>query len=140
VEWVPVHYGVTLWQIGTFDRTSAEFRNGSTSRDFETFKRYPKDFPDDVTFTVGASDPAKDWNYAQWALFVKKPVWTIRFKSDGRLVGTATLTLAFASAQPQQGAVTNLEVKVNGILVDTIRLPKTGIAEARRIRRGTWGP
>jgi rhamnogalacturonan endolyase len=131
LEWVPVHHGVTVWQIGTFDRTAAEFRNGSNARDFEMFKRYPRDFPDDVTFTVGVSDPAKDWNYAHWALFVKKPVWTIRFQSDGRLGGTATLTLAFSSAQPQRGTVTNLEVKVNGSLVDTIHLPKTGTAGYR---------
>jgi rhamnogalacturonan endolyase len=131
VEWTPVHHGVTLWQIGRFDRTAAEFRNGGNARDFEMFKRYPKDFPDDVTFTVGASDPAKDWNYAQWALFVRKPVWTIRFQSDGRLAGMATLTLAFSSAQPQRGAVTNLQVKVNGSLVDTIHLPKTGTAGYR---------
>lgn len=131
VEWTPVHHGVTLWQIGRFDRTAAEFRNGDNARDFEMFKRYPKDFPDDVTFTVGASDPAKDWNYAQWALFVKKPVWTIRFQSDGRLAGTAALTMAFSSAQPQRGAVTNLQVKVNGSLVDTIHLPKTGTAGYR---------
>ncbi|HYL75070.1 MAG TPA: polysaccharide lyase family protein [Bryobacteraceae bacterium] len=132
VEWAPVHHGATLWQIGRFDRTAAEFRNGGDARDFEMFKRYPKDFPDDVTFTVGASDPAKDWNYAQWALFVKNPVWTIRFQWDGRLACTATLTLAFSSAQPQRGsAVTNLQVKVNGSLVDTIHLPKTGTAGYR---------
>jgi rhamnogalacturonan endolyase len=131
VEWSPVHHGATLWQIGTFDRTAAEFREGDQARDFEMFKRYPKDFPDDVTFTVGASDPAKDWNYAQWALYVKKPVWTIRFASDGRAAGPATLTLAFSSAQPQRGGVTNLQVKVNGNLVDTVHLPKTGTAGYR---------
>jgi rhamnogalacturonan endolyase len=131
VEWTPVHHGTVLWQIGTFDRTAAEFRNGDDARDFEMFKRYPKDFPDDVTFTVGASDPAKDWNYAQWALFVKRPAWAIRFPFNGPSEGKAALTLAFSSAQPQRGPVTNLEVKVNGTLVDTIHLPKTGTAGYR---------
>ena len=131
VAWTPVHHGTTLWQIGTFDRTAAEFRNGAAARDFEMFLRYPKDFPEDVTFTIGSSDPARDWNYAQWALFVKRPVWTIRFQADGALSGTATLTLAFASAQPQRGRVTNLEVKVNGTLIDTVHLPKTGTAGYR---------
>jgi rhamnogalacturonan endolyase len=131
VVWNPVHHGATLWQIGTFDRTSAEFRNGDNARDFEMFSRYPKDFPDDVTFTIGVSDPARDWNYAQWALFMRKPVWTIRFPAQGIQSGAATLTLAFASAQPQVGRVTNLEVKVNGRLIDTIHLPKTGTAGYR---------
>jgi len=131
VGWTPVRHGVTAWQIGTFDRTAAEFRNGASARDFEMFKRYPEDFPEDVTFTIGASDPAKDWNYAQWALYVKKPVWTIRFQLDSVPQGSGTLTLAFASAQPARGSRTNLEVKVNGSLIDTLYLPKTGTAGYR---------
>jgi len=131
VEWTPVHHGATLWQIGTFDRTAAEFRRGNEARDFEMFKHYPEDFPEDVTYTVGTSDPARDWNYAQWALYVKKPVWTIRFGLDHPANGKVTLTLAFASAQPQRGRVTNLQVKVNGRLIDTIHLPKTGTAGYR---------
>ncbi len=131
VEWTPVRHGTTLWQIGTFDRTAAEFRNGSNARDYQMFLRYPKDFPADVTYTVGESDPARDWNYAQWALYVRKPVWTIRFRQDAAASGAATLTLAFASAQPQRGRETNLEVKVNGQRIDTIHLPKTGTAGYR---------
>jgi rhamnogalacturonan endolyase len=131
IEWTPAHHGVTLWQIGTFDRTAAEFRNGENAREFEMFRRYPKDFPADVTFTVGVSDPAKDWNYAQWALFVRNPVWTIRFPAAERVAGMATLTLAFASAQPQRGPGTNLAVKVNDNPIETIHLPKTGTAGYR---------
>jgi rhamnogalacturonan endolyase len=131
VDWTPVHHGRTLWQIGTFDRTAAEFRNGESARDFEMFKRYPKDFPEDVTFTVGASDPARDWNYAQWSLYAKNPVWTIRFRCEEPIAGRAALTLAFSSAQPSRGAVTNLQVSVNGSLIDTVHLPKTGTAGYR---------
>jgi rhamnogalacturonan endolyase len=122
VAWMPVRNGTTLWQIGVFDRTAAEFRNRDNARDFEMFKRYPKDFPDDVTFAVGSNDQAKDWNYAQWALFVKKPVWTIRFQAGAPSAGAATLTLAFSSAQPQRGSVANLQVKVNG-KIDRHRSP-----------------
>jgi rhamnogalacturonan endolyase len=132
VEWTAERHGTTLWQIGTFDRTAAEFRNGGNARDFEMFKRYRKEFPEDVTFTIGESDPARDWNYAQWSLYSRKPVWAIRFRADGVQAGAATLTLAFASAQPARGPATNLEVKVNGTLVDTVHLPKTGTAGYRR--------
>ena len=45
--------------------------------------------------------------------------------------GTATLTLAFSSAQPQRAAATNLQVKVNGRLIETVHLPKTGTAGYR---------
>lgn len=129
--WTPVRHGATLWQIGTFDRTAAEFRNGRSARDYQMFLHYPEDFPKDVTFTVGTSDPARDWNYAQWALFVNKPAWTIRFHLDAVPPGPATLTLAFASAQPQRGPATNLAVAVNGSALETIHLPKTGTAGYR---------
>jgi rhamnogalacturonan endolyase len=139
VEWTPARHGQTLWQIGTFDRTAAEFRNGGSARDFEMFKHYPLDFPEDVTFTIGRSDPARDWNYAQWALYMKKPVWTIRFEDAGGRTGSAALTLAFASAQPHRGRETNLEVKVNGRLIDTVHLPKTGTAGYRgRAQDSPW--
>ena len=132
VDWAPVHHGRIVWQIGTFDRTAAEFRNGDNARQFEMFKRYPADFPEDVTYTIGKSDPAKDWNYAQWALYSKRPVWTIRFDmADAPEPGEATLTIGFASAQPARGALTRLQVKVNGKLIETIGLPKTGTAGYR---------
>jgi rhamnogalacturonan endolyase len=131
VEWTPERHGERLWQIGTFDRSAAEFRNGGDARQYEMFKRYTKDFPHDVTFTIGASDPARDWNYAQWTLFAEKPYWTIRFESNRPMRGAATLTIGFSSAQPASGRATRLEVKVNGTLADTIRLPKTGTAGYR---------
>jgi rhamnogalacturonan endolyase len=131
IEWTPVHHGRTLWQIGTFDRTAAEFRNGGDARQFDIFRRFPKDFPQDVTFTVGASDPARDWNYAHWVWYTAKPVWTIRFDGSQAGPGQATLTIGFASAQPLAGGRTKLQVKVNGTLIETIGLPKTGTAGYR---------
>jgi rhamnogalacturonan endolyase len=131
VVWTPVRHGTTLWQLGAFDRTAAEFRNGGDARQFEMFRRYPVDFPEDVTFTIGKSDPAKDWNYAHWTRYTKRPGWIIRFDAPAALAGEATLTIGFASAQPSAGARTRLEVKVNGALVETIGLPKTGTAGYR---------
>jgi rhamnogalacturonan endolyase len=132
VAWTPVHHGRTVWQIGTFDRTASEFRNGDDARQFEMFKRYPTDFPDDVTYTIGKSDPAQDWNYAQWTSYASRPVWTIRFDMpEAPAVGEGVLTIGFASAQPARGTLTRLQVKVNGRLIETIGLPKTGTAGYR---------
>lgn len=131
LDWKPVSHGMTLWQIGTFDRTAGEFRNGDDARHFQVFDRYPSQFPNDVTYTVGQSDPSRDWNYAQWTFYSKKPVWTIRFRLDKLPKGDATLTLGFASAQPVEGKRTNLLVAVNGMQVDNIHLPKTGTAGYR---------
>jgi rhamnogalacturonan endolyase len=131
LDWKPVQHGRTLWQIGTFDRTAAEFRGGDDARHFEMFKKYPEQFPQDVDFKIGTSDIKKDWNYAQWSWYSKTPVWKIRFPGPAQARGKAYLTLGFASAQPIKGNQTNLEVKVNGQLVDTVHLPKTGTAGYR---------
>lgn len=131
IEWQPPTHGRTIWQIGTFDRSAAEFRNGDDSRHYEMFRRYPEQFPDDVTFAVGKSDPRRDWNYAHWVWYSRKPVWTIQFDLPNKPAGTAMLTIGFASAQPLRGKTTNLQVAVNGHQVDVIHLPKTGTAGYR---------
>lgn len=131
LTWKPVTYGRTLWQIGTFDRTAGEFRNGDDARHYEMFKLYPLQFPNDVDFTIGKSNIKRDWNYAQWSWFSKSPTWKIRFNAPQKEAGTATLTFGFASAQPIKGTLTNLQVKLNGQLLDTIHLPKTGTAGYR---------
>lgn len=63
--WTPVRHGRQLWQIGTPDRTAKEFRHGDDFRHWGLWLEYPKDFPDDVTFTIGRSDPRRDWNFSQ---------------------------------------------------------------------------
>jgi rhamnogalacturonan endolyase len=131
VDWKPVTHGRTLWQIGSPDRSSAEFHAGSDVRHWANYMRYPAEFPDDVTFTIGKSHEASDWNFAQWTWYSKKPYWAIDFDLPKSLAGKATLTLGFASANPVQGHHTNLQVKVNGTLVDTVHLVKAGAAAYR---------
>jgi rhamnogalacturonan endolyase len=65
LPWTPVRHGRPLWQIGTPDRSAREFRHGDDHRRWGLWLEYPKDFPDDVTFTIGQSDPRRDWNFAQ---------------------------------------------------------------------------
>ena len=131
LKWEPIRHGERLWQIGVADRTSAEFKGGDNYRHYGNFLRYPKEFPDDVTFVVGKSKEADDWNFAQWSWYNKKPYWTIQFDLDSAPKGKATLTLGFASAQPPRGGHTNLQVKVNGQEVSVVRLAKSGTAGYR---------
>jgi len=131
LKWGPVKHGARLWQIGVADRTSAEFKGGDNYRHYGNYLRYPKEFPDDVTFVVGKSKEADDWNFAQWSWYNKKPYWTIQFDLDSAPKGAATLTLGFASAQPAKGGRTNLRVKVNGREVSVVRLAKSGAAGYR---------
>jgi rhamnogalacturonan endolyase len=99
LSWTPLTHGQKLWQIGVADRSSREFRNGDDIRHYGNFLRYPTDFPDDVTFTIGKSQEARDWNFAQWSWYSKMPYWTILFDLPQPQKGKATLTIGLASAQ-----------------------------------------
>lgn len=132
LAWTPATHGQRIWQIGTFDRSAAEFRNGDDARHYEMFRRYPEQFPDDVTFIIGRSDLRTDWNYAHWTWYSKTPAWKIQFEiPEASATGTATLTIGIASAQPLTGNRTNVGVSLNGQALDAIRLPKTGTAGYR---------
>ncbi len=145
VEWHPITHGRRIWQIGTPDRSTREFRNGDDVRHWANYMRYPGDFPDDVTFTIGQSSEKTDWNFAQWTWYCKRPFWRILFalpapsgarpssvpRPPSPLCGGATLTLGFASTLPVSGRVTNLQVKVNGQEVAVLHLPKSGEAGYR---------
>ena len=130
LDWAQASHGTVLWQLGTFDRKAGEFRNGDDARGYQMFARYPDQFPNDVDFTIGKSDPTKDWNYAQWSWYAKNPAWHLRFDSSAR-TGTATLTIGIASAQPAKGKLTHVVVALNGHEIGKIELPKTGTAGYR---------
>ena len=86
LAWTPVRHGRQLWQIGTPDRRASEFRHGDNPRRWGLWLEYPKDFPNDVDFTIGRDDPRVDWNFAQ----VTRPgdgtrgyvgtTWRVRFE------------------------------------------------------------
>ena len=124
--WNPVKHGRTLWQIGTADRSTREFKNGNDVRHYDNFIRNVHDFPQDVTFTIGQSREDRDWNFAQWGWYAQNPYWTIRFEQPKALTGLATLTLGVCASTHKQ-----LEVKVNGNAAGVITLPKTGGAPYR---------
>lgn len=137
VDWHPVEHGHTLWQIGTPDRTTLKYRGGQDNwgpdgmRHWANFMTYPQNFPNDVTFTVGKSVEATDWNYAQWTWYCKKPYWSIDFTVPHALTGTATLTFGIAASDPLHGRTTHTLVKVNGRQVGELKLVKSGAASYR---------
>ncbi len=85
VTWTPLRLGPTVWDIGIPDRNSNEFRNGehevapfsgvlpgyaggaphNTPADWGAFLDYTGEFPNGVSFVVGSSSYASDWNYCQ---------------------------------------------------------------------------
>ncbi|XP_018325165.1 uncharacterized protein LOC108737022 isoform X1 [Agrilus planipennis] len=124
INWSQESHGKLLWQIGVPDRTSAEFKsprgfpspipNLEEYRKFGTWLRYSIEFPNDPDYTVGVSDPAKDWCY--FMPMIKTPGfpaqlglvnvtqnalptnWKVRFNYTGSTQGNATLTLGFAAS------------------------------------------
>jgi len=113
LNWKPVRYGNQLWQIGTPDRTSKEFRHGDDYRQWGLWLNYPQEFSNDVNFVIGKSRERTDWNYAQVTVLKNGEwvgtKWNILFDLPRQLPpGTATLRIAFAAAHKA-----NLRVVVN---------------------------
>jgi len=104
LTWNVPHKGKTIaWEIGVPDRTAKEFRHGDDYFHGYVWQNFTKEWPNPLEYTVGKSDWAKDWNYAQSRIMDgDKPVahrWRIHFNLDRAPAGDATLTLAIASAQ-----------------------------------------
>jgi rhamnogalacturonan endolyase len=103
VTWDVTHAGRRLaWQIGTPDRSAAEFEHGKDYFAPLLYQKLWTETPDPLDFTIGRSDPARDWPYAQTVHKANgkavAPRWRIHFALDHPSLGDATLVLAFAGA------------------------------------------
>ncbi len=138
LTWRPVRYGRQLWEIGTPNRSAEEFRHGDDYWHWGLYDQYPKEFPDDVRFVVGKSDPRRDWNYCQpprvEARRVRGTTWTVTFELPAAPRGKATLRLAICGSRGRGG----VEVAVNGKPAGgTGPLPDSGVMHRDGIR-GYW--
>ncbi len=70
LPWSPDISGKGVFQIGTFDRTSAEFRDGANFNNWVDTFNLNKEFPNGVNYTVNPANPFNDTtNWSQnWAL------------------------------------------------------------------------
>ena len=130
IPWTPDRSGPTLWQIGTPDRSAAEFRNGDRFWEWGNYLRYKTDFPNGVDYTVGKSDWSKDWHICQpldlspGCEVLGDSVWTVRFPLD-RVPG-AGLRLRVAFCGSRGGA--RWSVDLNGRNVRPAEsLPENGV-------------
>jgi rhamnogalacturonan endolyase len=143
LEWKPERFGRQLWEIGVPNRTAEEFRNGDDYWHWGLYTLYPKEFPNDVNFTIGKSDFRKDWNYAEIPRLVEDngkgggkttaTTWTIHFDLSNSPKGKAILRLAIAgnSARNVQISVNDKAAGETGQMPDTAVLRRDGI-------RGLW--
>jgi rhamnogalacturonan endolyase len=67
LDWQPVRFGKQIWEIGYPDRTSDKFLKGDGANYWLWGwpLRYAGLFPNDVTYTIGKSNPAKDWFFEE---------------------------------------------------------------------------
>jgi rhamnogalacturonan endolyase len=121
IEWHPMHYGQQIWQIGTPNRSAKEFLKGDDHWHWGMYIEYAKLFPNDVDFTIGKSDPAKDW-------FIYQVPHDTDFKPDGRDQGRATpWTIHFEMPQGQQpSGKATLRFGLDGVSTRTLGITVNG--------------
>ncbi|XP_011016990.1 PREDICTED: probable rhamnogalacturonate lyase B isoform X1 [Populus euphratica] len=132
VIYKPPRDGPTLWEIGIPNRSAAEFyipdpdpkyinklyvNHPDRFRQYGLWERYADLYPDeDLVYTIGTSDYAKDWFFAQ--VTRKKDdnsyqgtTWQIKFKLDSvQNSRSYKLRLALATAN-----VAELQVRINSL-------------------------
>ncbi|THV84109.1 rhamnogalacturonate lyase, partial [Aureobasidium pullulans] len=133
-KWREESAGKELWRIGTPDRSSGEYRHGDQPDPSKPLHPpeyriywgnwdFPTDYPEGVTFEVGKSDEATDFNYVHWSVFGgyansvrPEPYyenvnnWTVLFdtkKSELKSKKDATLTIQLAGAKTAAGNTDN---------------------------------
>ena len=134
LTWTPVRYGRQVWEIGTPDRSAAEFRHGDHYWTWGLYNEYPQEFPNGVNFIVGKSDPARDWNYAQPPVKGEDgswhgTTWRVTFRQDHPATGKAILRVAVCGSRGN-----SLEVSVNGKTIGIAELPNSGVIHRDAIR------
>jgi rhamnogalacturonan endolyase len=127
VSWVPDRLGSTLWELGTPDRSPAEFLHGDEPWHWGLELLYPSDFPHGVSFTIGTSDPHKDWNY-----FQPQGTWNVQFQLASA-PGAASLLLDAAGSDE-----VTIGVLVNGKQVATVDFTPHDSSIDRDQPYGAW--
>jgi hypothetical protein len=137
LSWTPVIRGDFIWQIGTANRTAGEYLHGDEPYVWGNWFDYLTDFPNDITFVIGSSNEATDWNYAQVLVdngssYDITP-WDIVFTMGEVKRGQAILTIPIASSRDA-----TLNVKVNGTEVYNVSISPNDTGIARDSIRGQY--
>ena len=104
LTWTVPHQGSNvLWEIGYPDRTADKFRHGDDYAVPALWLDFANEFPNPMTYTVGASSYTNDWNYVQGPYLVNgvtnNMIWTVQFNLPKPPVsGSLTLNTVWAGA------------------------------------------
>jgi rhamnogalacturonan endolyase len=150
VNWTPERIAATVWEIGVPDRTAKEFKHGNDwwmggtwpSLNWAKFMDYNNEFPNDITYTIGKSNWATDWNFVQPYLKGDStpPEWKVKFDlvTEPTAGSNASLYVAVASA-----FAAPLYIKVNGTDItgkpSGINFPNPSNAVIRKGIHGAFG-
>jgi rhamnogalacturonan endolyase len=130
VTWTPDRKGPTVWEIGIPDRVPREFYRGDQAWHYGTNLLFSKDFPSGINYTVGTSDPAKDWNFLQ-----PGGTWNVKFNIDSIPSGATGASLVLDSAG--SNGVT-LSASFNGTKVGSSSISYDDSSIARDQPHGVW--
>ena len=149
VNWVPVHYGKLLWDIGIPNRNAAEFFMANKHDDPEISYVYATLFPQDVNYTIGKSDFRKDW-FFQHVPHNENPAAKSTPYSGANSPGRATpFNVIFNMSSAPKGKATlrldicgtgsrTLEVSVNGQPAGKVNMQSGDGAITRHGLQGIW--
>jgi rhamnogalacturonan endolyase len=150
IEWTPARHGRQLWEIGSANRTAAEFAGSEKFWHPGAALRFPKEFPSELVFEIGKSDPATDWFYAHMPYLddpqarirpffgisgeTRDASRTIVFELDEPVEGRATLRVALTGT----GSNPRLNLSVNGEPLPRIDFGRSDGALTRHQMLGDW--
>ncbi len=136
VTWTPsgtaARVGSTVWEIGIPDRSAHEFLHGTgdettgfwygdigssptnPSPNWLKYMDYPTDYPGGLVYTVGQSQWATGWDYAETAVNTASATWKVFFNLPQAPTNGAQASLYIGFAADWNGPV---GVTVNGTAV-----------------------
>lgn len=149
LTWTPVRRGKQIWEIGVPNRNAREFTYGEKYWDPDGPLLYPKMFPNDVNFTIGKSDVAKDWFWEHVPHAIddsgqrngnagvtgegRATPYKINFNMPEAPKGKATLRVAICGTQGRQ-----IDVNINDKDAGQIALGGADLVITRHGAQGTW--
>jgi fibronectin-binding autotransporter adhesin len=121
LTFIPDIHGTGIFQIGTFDRTAAEFRNGNNFNNWIDTFDYAKEFPNGVNYTVNPANPFNDTqNWAQnWPMVQENGTmdfYKVNFTLAAAPAANSTVTVTVAIAA--QEFINDLAILIGNNRVD----------------------
>lgn len=89
LTWATKNYK-KLWQIGVADRFTDGFKFSDHPRNYEVWMHVPAN----INYTIGKSNPAEDWYYAQ----TQTGTWNVLFNVNEAYTGEGIITVGIAGA------------------------------------------